>query len=36
MIESKGTFPVFTVSNPDAARPFYADNLGVEVVFRVK
>jgi len=33
MIEPKSSFPVFTVTDLDAARSFYSENLGFEVVF---
>ena len=33
MIEPKSSFPVFTVKDLEAARSFYTDNLGFEVVF---
>lgn len=33
MIEHKGSFPVFTVADLDAARSFYTENLGFDVVF---
>ncbi len=33
MIEPKGCFPVFIVKNLDAAKTFYAENFGFDVVF---
>ena len=33
MIEPKSSFPVFTVKNLDAAKSFYTENLGFDVVF---
>lgn len=33
MIEPKSAFPVFTVEDPDAAKSFYTDNFGFDVVF---
>ena len=33
MIEHKGSFPVFTVADLDAARTFYTENLGFDIVF---
>ncbi len=33
MIEPKSSFPVFTVENLDAAKSFYTENLGFDVVF---
>jgi catechol 2,3-dioxygenase-like lactoylglutathione lyase family enzyme len=33
MIEPKSSFPVFTVEDLDAAKFFYTDNLGFDVVF---
>jgi len=33
MIEAKSSFPVFTVKDLDAAKSFYTQNLGFEVVF---
>jgi len=33
MIEPKSSFPVFTVKDLDAAKAFYTDNLGFDVVF---
>ena len=33
MIEPKTSFPVFTVEDLDAAKSFYTDNLGFDVVF---
>jgi uncharacterized glyoxalase superfamily protein PhnB len=33
MIEPKNSFPVFTVKNLDAAKSFYPENFGFDVVF---
>lgn len=33
MIEPKSSFPVFTVKDLDAAKSFYTENLGFDVVF---
>ena len=33
MIEPKSSFPVFIVKNLDAAKSFYTENLGFEIVF---
>lgn len=33
MIDLKGSFPVFTVKKLDAAKAFYTENLGFDVVF---
>ena len=33
MIEPKSSFPVFTVDNLEAAKSFYTENLGFDVVF---
>ena len=33
MIEPKSSFPVFTVRNLDAAKSFYTENFGFQVVF---
>ncbi|MBY0498022.1 MAG: VOC family protein [Nitrosomonas sp.] len=33
MIEPKSSFPVFTVKGLDAAKSFYAENFGFDVVF---
>jgi catechol 2,3-dioxygenase-like lactoylglutathione lyase family enzyme len=33
MIEPKSSFPVFTVKKLDAAKSFYTENLGFDVVF---
>lgn len=33
MIEPKSSFPVFTVENLDAAKFFYTENLGFDIVF---
>jgi catechol 2,3-dioxygenase-like lactoylglutathione lyase family enzyme len=33
MIETKSSFPVFIVKDLDAAKSFYSENLGFDVVF---
>ena len=33
MIEPKSSFPVFTVKDLDAAKSFYTDNFGFDIVF---
>ena len=33
MIEPKSSFPVFTVKDLDAAKSFYTENLGFDIVF---